>query len=860
VKGPRTVTLGAAGLWTDPNPHGELPDGAMRVADDIVIRREGVIQPREGFSGAHGSWFGPADTWVHAIIPFGSRLIAGTYRDEALLIDSADGARWLTNGSEVTGFDAAPGPDTLHRGHAQARGSLYVTDHGGVRKVTSNIAGTSSLAGMPKPGSFSTALLNTADNWLPTVQSVTYRVVLRRTDANGYIMRSPPSGRIIIRNSDGASRAVQVFGALPAGVVVGDVVEVYRSTAVATSDPADDLYLAGEVEIDAGLLALGTWNFVDLVAEGGLARACYTNVGQEGAESSKYRPPRALDIALYQGSMFFANTTSAHVLEVAIVDMTKAGFGLGGFAVSSPPTADFTLGSATLTNVVNVAALRPGTMLLASDGGGGVSGVPGSASVRIAADTYVVSTDASTNTAVMSKPALATASAIGLLSVPWIQVDDTRLFGWVNTGGTAPHLRVQLYSGTTPVHPRFAAQELARILSSVYKGTGLVASSTGTNAKSAVLLLESDHAYGEKVSVTGAPRDAFAPLLDTVEPVTSAQDVRGNRLYWSQVEEPEAVAPPSFVDIGHEATPILRIVPTSDALWIVKADGIWRLTGSGADAGWRVDLRYPDVRVLGPRAVAAAGDLVWAWAHTGVVAWGDTGLEQVSARQLGASLRAIEAALAARPPTVNGGPFVRSHDKEHEVVVGVPAAAADTAVPQFYIFNRKTRAWVRWVLPFGAKARDVVAHPGSHALLVALEPAEDDIKTPDYTVLQTVLADGDRPDSVIEWQARSAKDPFLVKRWARGDLAFATARGVTSVELSWTSDVSNTAVAETVYAPLTAPGADIPTTIPAWAPRAHNFSTVLYARATITHDPGAWELVGLSLQYEPGSVQPRRTS
>ncbi|MGA0355139.1 MAG: hypothetical protein ACO3OC_07660, partial [Ilumatobacteraceae bacterium] len=43
------LTLRAAGLYTDPNPHSDAPVGALRIADNVVIRRAGVLEPRPGF-------------------------------------------------------------------------------------------------------------------------------------------------------------------------------------------------------------------------------------------------------------------------------------------------------------------------------------------------------------------------------------------------------------------------------------------------------------------------------------------------------------------------------------------------------------------------------------------------------------------------------------------------------------------------------------------------------------------------------------------------------------------------------------------------------------------------------------------
>ena len=61
--------------------------------------------------------------------------------------------------------------------------------------------------------------------------------------------------------------------------------------------------------------------------------------------------------------------------------------------------------------------------------------------------------------------------------------------------------------------------------------------------------------------------------------VTSSQEGTPGRLAWSKIDEPESAPLPYYADIGDPNLPIYRIMAVQDALYVFKADGIWRVFG-----------------------------------------------------------------------------------------------------------------------------------------------------------------------------------------------------------------------------------------------------------------------------------------
>ena len=834
----RAIEITPAGLWTDPNPHSEAPAGALRVADDVILRRPSTLEARPGFATAISGWSPPGATQARDLLPFGA---------DTLILDSGNAARWLSDGDAVSGFSGnAYGS---HRGRALSRGRLFVTDAGGMQVLDTSADTAARDAGMPKGRTGGITVTNldaTAGGWTPDgeTRSWAYRVVFRRDITTEYKIRGAPSGPFHVTHGTIVSY-MMVTASLPAGVVAGDVLELYRTVGSETAPASDDLYLSTEHVITSAEITAGVVDVEDLTPDDRLGESLYTNVGAEGVEASKYRPPLAGDVALFNGSLFFAQATHNHVLRLKLNDLSTEGprgFGLRGQAPVLRGTTVLGSDEVTITDgdTTDVAV----GMLVTEVGGSPED--PGVAGTNIDEATFVTAVGIATIT--LSKVALAGNVNVELYASPWIEIDGETFYAWTRdvispsvTGlyGYASNT-FNSYNGAT-----VGTGGLCGVVNYVLRGTGVVLSVVSTADDGAEFLLESDRYDDGAVDVRALPGGAWSPNLDDSVATSTAQDVFPHRLMWSAYEEPEAVPLHHFADVGDESAAILRILPTTDALWIVKEDGVYRLTGRSVTEGWRIDARYPTLRPLGPRACCVHDDQVCLWTEQGLVALSDVGISNLSEGPIGATLRSAQNAHAAiAPSAVNT--FLRSNDGDHELLLGIATAGGAAHATDLYVYNSRTQAWVRW----GIEAFDALEHPDSGKLLIARRSGTD------YVVHVEGGAEAFSP--VIEWQARSLRDPGVAKMWGRVDIGFDTMGGVSAVTPSFTSDISDTPAGAGA---LSVAGLTRYVPIPTWVPREHNYSTVLYPKVTITQSTSpAWRLVGLMLQYDPASMRPRRVA
>lgn len=478
------------GLSTDPTALGQ-PE-SLRVADDVLLHRPGIITPRLGFGDTTGVSARSVSRRPIALTAFDGDVVVQSKLSSTYTLERAGSA--TTYGTGVTP------PDTAVRGvsdFAQARGSLYVTTADGVQKLPGLTAGLS-LAGVPTDyAAVSTKTEATGSDrhaGSGVVENVAYRYCWVSRDANGYIRRSAPSSRW--EQALGAN-VVVLFDRLylPSGLAAGDQLEVYRTEGSGSGSVAAgaEYYLAKVYMVTAGDVAAGyirEWTVVDDVVDAMLGAALYTNSSQGGIARSNDRPPLANCIAAWADCLWLGNVRerASVAFEIAAVyDTTNGDWNRDGLHFSQR-TADTTNGSASLAAVSSVGGLKVGQYISDSGLGPLVAGDAVPASTKVASITTRVTVNNAT---------LAGGDVIRCFN-------DEVLFTWSATLNTGTNVLI----GATSVA---SASNLAAKLTGWSAGNDaanygqkdldVTLSATATN--NYVDVSETKHGHGVDVSVTG---------------------------------------------------------------------------------------------------------------------------------------------------------------------------------------------------------------------------------------------------------------------------------------------------------------------------------------------------------------------
>lgn len=333
---PQSVLLQARGLYTFPNTLSEVPQGALTTADNTVIDRNGIIEPRRGLQ-QYGTTFGIGTSIADQLMTYKKTLLMQF--DNTILFDSDGQGTW-----EAFSGTFAPAETGLRTKYAEANGNLYFTSSTGIQCISASSPSqfTTSPNYIRPSGSVQALdLTGTVDystsGWFiyptssPGQSKVAYRMTWAFKDANNDLVEGAPSSRLVLTNySTTDSATVNLTFQIPEGVNLNYFYTIYRTAVVQTSvgvtlenlDPGDEQYqviqnFVTSADLSAGIITVNDATPESFRANGALL---YTNpISGAGILQANYQPPLALDINLFQGTLFFANTQTIQQLNLALL-------------------------------------------------------------------------------------------------------------------------------------------------------------------------------------------------------------------------------------------------------------------------------------------------------------------------------------------------------------------------------------------------------------------------------------------------------------------------------------------------------------------------------------------------------------
>ncbi len=119
--------------------------------------------------------------------------------------------------------------------------------------------------------------------------------------------------------------------------------------------------------------------------------------------------------------------------------------------------------------------------------------------------------------------------------------------------------------------------------------------------------------------------------LNTNSEVSENED-RPNRIYYSKVDQPEAVPLTNYFDVGAQEKAILRIFPLRDSLFVFKEDGLYRI--SGESAPFVLGLFDGSCGLLAPDSLGLLNNLIYIWSDQGVATVSESGVSDPISRPI----------------------------------------------------------------------------------------------------------------------------------------------------------------------------------------------------------------------------------
>lgn len=162
---------------------------------------------------------------------------------------------------------------------------------------------------------------------------------------------------------------------------------------------------------------------------------------------------------------------------------------------------------------------------------------------------------------------------------------------------------------------------------------------------------------------------------------------------WSKIQQPEHVPVAHLEFVGSKNSPIRRILALRDSLFILKDDGIWRLTG--ANGAWSLDPLDTSTHILAPESAVVLNNQIFALTDQGVVTISDVGVAVIS-RPIEDKITELIGLNYANLKKLS---FGVSYETDRKYILWTITSSADTYPTQAFVYNSFTRNWTTWDKP-----------------------------------------------------------------------------------------------------------------------------------------------------------------
>lgn len=204
------------------------------------------------------------------------------------------------------------------------------------------------------------------------------------------------------------------------------------------------------------------------------------------------------------------------------------------------------------------------------------------------------------------------------------------------------------------------------------------------------ILLEERAYGGDAFSVTSSRGGAYSPVIPSSGTTyASTNDTQKNGLAVSKVSQPEAVPLVNLFFVGAADQDGYRVLPLTDAVYVLKADGVFRVTGD-TPSNLVVSVAYPDTILTVPESAVVLNNSIYAYTNQGIVTINQSEPQLLSFP--------IEDQLL---PLQNITDFAEmsygiAYPSDRKYVFACPTATGDAHPTQEWVYNYITQTWTSW--------------------------------------------------------------------------------------------------------------------------------------------------------------------
>lgn len=161
-------------------------------------------------------------------------------------------------------------------------------------------------------------------------------------------------------------------------------------------------------------------------------------------------------------------------------------------------------------------------------------------------------------------------------------------------------------------------------------------------------------------------------------------------LMWSKIQQPEHVPYAHLEFVGSKNFPIRRIIALKDSLFILKEDGVWRLTGNAGS--WQIEPLDTSTKIYAPESAVVLNNQVFCLADQGIVNISDLGVKIISI-DIEDQLTELVGLSLANLKTVSYG---IAYETARKYILNTITTSGDTTCTQSFVYNTVTGTWTTY--------------------------------------------------------------------------------------------------------------------------------------------------------------------
>jgi len=236
------------------------------------------------------------------------------------------------------------------------------------------------------------------------------------------------------------------------------------------------------------------------------------------------------------------------------------------------------------------------------------------------------------------------------------------------------------------------ARSLVNIINRNPNGTVYAFYISGASDLPGLILFESRDIGINQFTITAnsaATGDVFNPSLPPsvgALPFSGEVEVKPNRVYYAKLQQPEAVPLLNFIDIGPEDKEIQRILSLRESLFVLKDDGVYRLTGS--NGVYAVDLFDESTKIIAPDSAVVLNNQIYCLTNQGIAVISDTGVSIISK-----DIDDIVKLVSSSGYDFKFNSFGVSYETDRSYLLWLPSSEADTVATQCLRYSTTTNSF-----------------------------------------------------------------------------------------------------------------------------------------------------------------------